>query len=192
MAAAAVRDHCRFLPARRGEGSRARRALHRALLHGVDDDQQFAAGLAANGAVVAAMQLSAEKEKRNGRRSWPDGLPQPGLQVDGLEQWLASMKPRSMVFQSVQPPIPEMYRAVRFFANTNLPADPTDGVYRREPLFAVFDGKVVPSEALAAWLVGHPGAAALSVETGAFRRGRPSRFPSTRTEERSCATGARR
>src|SRR5271157_4025864 len=137
---------------------------------GVDDDQQFAAGLAANGAVVAAMQLSAEK--RSGMvTSWPDGLPRPGLPVDGLEKWLASMRPGSLVFQSVQPPIPQMNNAVRFFANTNLPADPTDGVYRREPLFAVFDGKVVPSEALAAWLVGHPGAAAMSVRPGRFTVG---------------------
>jgi adenylate cyclase len=81
------------------------------------------------------------------------------------------MRPGSLVFQSVQPPIPQMNNAVRFFANTNIPADQTDGVYRREPLFAVFDGKVVPSEALAAWLVGHPGAAAMSVRPGRFTVG---------------------
>ncbi len=133
--------------------------------NGVEDDQRFAAGLAGNGAVVAAMQLSAEKGK-GAVAAWPEGLPVSGLQIEGLEQWLASCTPRSIVFQSVQPPIAELYPAVRFFANTNLPADPTDGVYRREPLFAVFDGKVVPSEALAAWQVGRAGAAALSIQPG--------------------------
>ena len=47
-----------------------------------------------------------------------------------------------MTYTSALFPIPGRYRAARFLANTNLPRDPADGVYRREPLFNTFDGRV--------------------------------------------------
>ena len=64
-------------------------------------------------------------------------------------------------------PIAAVRGSAAILANTNLPAD-SDGVYRREPLFSSFAGELVPSEALAAWMVARDdgGKGAISIAKG--------------------------
>ncbi len=145
--------------------------------YGVDDDKSFGEGLRQNGNVVGAMQLS-NHAAPGLAQTWPAGAAARALTVDGLEAWLARSRPAGMTYTRLEVPIPELLSSARFLATTNLPAD-ADGVYRREPLFSVFDNRVVPSEALAAWLIGHSPQSTLTIRPGQLTVGRhagPHRF----------------
>jgi len=133
--------------------------------YGVDDDRTFAKGLQRSANVVGAMQLSAGTPQGLAV-TWPVEAAAPTIPVEGLDAWLAISRPAGMVFKSAQTAIPGLLENARFMANTNLPPDSVDGVYRREPLFSIFDNRVVPSEALAAWLVGNPQAGRISIRLG--------------------------
>jgi adenylate cyclase len=133
--------------------------------YGVDDDTSFADGLRRNGSVVGVMQLSAHAARGLADR-WPADAAAPPIRIDGLEAWLARNHPAGMNFSRAQLPIPELLKNTQFLATTNLPSDRADGVYRREPLFSVFDNRVVPTEALAAWLIGHPNQGSLAIRPG--------------------------
>ena len=63
-------------------------------------------------------------------------------------------------------PIPELWKSASQLANADIAPDPSDRVYRRGALFSMFDGRVVPAEALAAYLAGNPGPRAISVSPG--------------------------
>jgi len=122
----------------------------------VAQNEQFGGSIGANGRVVAAMNL-ATKAGQGGDEAWPQGLPRTRLPVAGLGK--ASL--RGIDYPLAEFPIAAVRDTAAFLANTNLPPDP-DGVYRREPLFSVFAGEVVPTEALAAWLLGKGGSLAVA------------------------------
>jgi adenylate cyclase len=132
---------------------------------GVEDDARFREALKANGRTVGAMLLGAKKAAS---AAWPADLGDSRISVSGLDAWLAATRPDQVSFPRAEFPIPEIASGMTMLANTNLPPDAVDGVYRSEPLFNVFDGRVVPSEALAAYLVGNPGSHSLSVSPGAL------------------------
>jgi adenylate cyclase len=134
--------------------------------YGVYDDQSFAAALAGNGSVVGTVFMG---RKQGGTESWPEGVPEPGLSVTGLEAWLASSGSRAreaLTLTKATFPIPELSGSARLLANTYLTADRADGVYRRGQLFNLFDGRVVPSLALGTYLAGNPGGHDLRIERG--------------------------
>lgn len=128
----------------------------------VGQDEALGSSIKANGRVVAAVNLAARQGQAT---AWPEGAPRPQLEVSGLEAW----KPRDLDFSFAQFPIPTIANSALILANTNLPAEPYDGVYRREPLFASFAGHLVPSEALAAWMAG--GGSQVAVSPGRLRLG---------------------
>jgi len=130
------------------------------------DDRGFRDSLKNYGKAVGAMLLSATN--KNASASWLRGQPELALGVNGLDDWLASARPDQVSFPRAEFETPEIASGMSLLANTNLPPDAVDGVYRREPLFNVFDERVVPSEALAAYLVGAPGPHNLSVSPGAL------------------------
>ena len=125
----------------------------------VAQNEQFGEGIRNNGRVVAAMNL-ATKAGQGGDDAWPAGLPRTRLAVSGP----GKERLRGIDFPRAEFPITAVRDTAAFLANTNLPADP-DGVYRREPLFAVFAGEVVPTEALAAWALGKGGSLAVAPGT---------------------------
>jgi adenylate cyclase len=131
--------------------------------YGAEDDARFRASLAKEGRTVGAMLLSAKKSTA---ASWQAGAPESGLSIAGLDAWKAAEAPKSIAFPHAEFPIGEIASGMTILANTNLPADAVDGVYRRAPLFGLFDGRVVPTEALAAYLVGNPGKHGLSIAPG--------------------------
>jgi adenylate cyclase len=133
--------------------------------YGVDDDRAFADGLDRNGSVVGVMELSRHTGQGMAEK-WPPEAAAPALGIDGLDQWLAKNNSAALLYPSVQLPIAGLLKSARLLATTNLSPDKADGVYRRTPLFSIFDNRVVPTEALAAWLVGHPGTTPLAIKPG--------------------------
>jgi len=129
-------------------------------VYGVSDDQAFAAAAAKNGRIVAAMNFgSAMATEKN----WPGTDPRPPLQIAGLPEWIHDARPARLSFPLAEFPIPEVFESANTVANADLFADPVDGVYRRSALFNVFDGRVIPSQALAAYVAGNPGAHQFSI-----------------------------
>lgn len=133
--------------------------------YGVEDDECFARAIAESGRSVAAAFLADEGGTRS---AWPEGLAEPSFSVAGLPEWMAADRPRLIQFASADFPIDEVGRAAAAIANTNFTRD-RDGVYRRGSLFSVFDGRIVPSLGLAAYLAAHPGARGLAVVPGQLR-----------------------
>jgi adenylate cyclase len=131
--------------------------------YGVSDDKALGDSASSYGKVIGAMLLGSHMATET---SWPQGFPPPRLEITGAESWAAAQRPRGFDFPLAEFPIPELGAAAASLANTNLPADSVDGVYRREPLFSRFGGKLVPSEALAAYLVGEAGPHRLTVSKG--------------------------
>jgi adenylate cyclase len=128
----------------------------------VPDDEDFGKAIAENGKVVAAVFSGEGKGSR-----WPAGVPEPPLAIDGLDAWVRVCRPRRIDFPVAAFPVAEVAAAARVLASTNQEPD-TDGVYRRARLFSTFDGRVTPSEALAAFVADDPSSHTLAVRPGAF------------------------
>lgn len=133
--------------------------------YGQSDDERLAEAIHSNGSVVGAMLLGSQMANL---AAWPPDLARPKLAVEGLDAWLAAERPSFIGFPRAQFPIPELSQAYALLANTDIAPDTADGVYRRAALFSRFDGAVVPSEALAAYLVGNKGEHRLSIGRGAL------------------------
>ena len=132
-------------------------------VYGVSDDEAIGNAVAKNGHVVIAMNFgSAQATDRN----WPADYRGQPIVVSGLEDWVRRARPRALVFPMAEFPISELWKSASQLANADIAPDPTDRVYRRGSLFSVFDGRVVPAEALAAYLAGNPGPRMISVRPG--------------------------
>ncbi|MGA2974550.1 MAG: adenylate/guanylate cyclase domain-containing protein [Spirochaetia bacterium] len=140
---------------------------------GIDDDETFAKGITDNGRVVGIFSLGSNKDEGSAT-VWPGDVPAPALSIAGLPDWARKEKPKTLAFTNAQFPIPELSRSARMLASPKLFPDPVDSVYRREPLFNMFDGRVVPSEALAAWIVGNGGSGTIGIRPGVLTIGRVS------------------
>ena len=131
-------------------------------VYGVSDDEGFGKAVAEYGRVVGAVFPGDGKQT-----SWPADVPRPGVTIEGLEAWIAEARPEKIAFPVATFPIPELAGSARMLVNTNMDSD-SDKIYRRARLFTTFDGAVLPSEALAAYLVGSPGAHELSIRAGSL------------------------
>ena len=118
--------------------------------YGVADDQALAAEIRGFKHFVGAVFLS---EKTGSESRWPLFAPLPAVNVQGLDSWLAVTE--HTVFARASFPVAEISAAAGFLANVRLNPD-ADSVYRRAALFEVFDGKVLPSLALASFLAARP------------------------------------
>ncbi len=127
--------------------------------YGMEDDEAFARAVRDSGRVVAALQLSREQE---GSESWPSGAAEPpeagilpGSSVEDL--------PRAIL------PIPELATSAAALGNVLARPDP-DGINRRLPPLARFDGRTVPVLGLAAYALGE-GVRDLEIHPGEVRAG---------------------
>ena len=124
---------------------------------GVYDDELFGLAIEAGSEgspVVSAMRLSAQE----GEESWPEEeLRHP--RIEGLDEFIGENPEifEALNYPMAEFPIPEVMESVDMLGNVHLPGS-EDGVYRRLPLFSLFDGKVVPSMGLAAYLAATPDA----------------------------------
>jgi len=120
--------------------------------YGADDDRSFGEAIKIGPPFVGVAFLSSTAGTE---RQWPVSLPEPKFRVDGLIPWLKETgagKGRSP--QGVFP-IPEIATNSAVLTDTHLNPDP-DNVYRRIRLFSVFDGRILPSPALGAFLAASP------------------------------------
>ncbi len=132
-------------------------------VYGVSDDQAFAAAAAKNGRIVSAMNFGSEQATD---KTWPADDDRPRLEVAGLQDWIREARPSHLSFPLAEFPIPEVFKSASILANAYMAPDAADRVYRRGPLFNTFEGRVVPSEALAAYVAGNPGTHQFSISPG--------------------------
>jgi len=127
--------------------------------YGVADDQALALAIKSLPCFVAAVHLSKTEGSEN---RWPAFASTPALTIGGLERWLAEAEPNA--FSRASFPVPEITAASAGLGNVHMNPD-ADNVYRRAALFDVFDGRVVPSLALAGFRAANPGAK-LKIDAG--------------------------
>jgi len=116
--------------------------------YGVADDRSLASEIQKFDNFVGAVFLS---RKSGSEKKWPEAVPVPSLTIQGLDEWLA--RTGHEAFPRASFPVQEIAKAAGSLANVHLNPD-FDSVYRRIALFEVFDGKVLPSLALAGYLGG--------------------------------------
>jgi len=132
--------------------------------YGVADDQAFAAAIGEYKHFVGAVFLS---RTAGTEEAWPPFAPAPVSNIQGLETWLSETGHRP--FPRASFPVPEISSASALLANVQHDPD-FDTVYRRAAMFEVFNGRVIPSLALASYLTAHPGTP-LSISPGRFTVG---------------------
>lgn len=130
-------------------------------VYGVEDDAALAAAVADHGRFVSAIFPG----EQGSASSWPTDLPDPALEIAGLDRWMASRRPSGVSSARAAFPVTEIAAGSRVLANVNFEPD-DDGVYRRTRLFNLFDGRVVPSLALGAYLAGADAPVRVSVRPG--------------------------
>lgn len=121
--------------------------------YGVADDVALGNAASAGKEFVGALFLG---EKTGSVTSWPGGVAAKPPRILGLEKWLSEGRGRGGVTASRGLfPIPEIADRAATLADVQHNPDP-DGIYRRVRLFRIFDGKPVPSLALACFLAASP------------------------------------
>ncbi len=116
--------------------------------YGVEDDIALAEASDSYGRIAGAVSLGRETGNLT---AWPDKLPEPIFPMisrigTGQE---TPFFPRAVF------PIPELARTMKVLCNTQMNPDP-DGIYRRAPLAALFDGRLMPSLGIGAYLAAYP------------------------------------
>ena len=129
--------------------------------YGVADDRALASEIQKFDNFVGAVFLS---QKSGSEKKWPEAVLAPSLKIEGLDEWLAGTGHEP--YPQASFPVPEIAKAAGSLANVHLNPD-FDSVYRRVALFEVFDGKVLPSLALAGYL-GSRRDAPLKITEGRF------------------------
>jgi adenylate cyclase len=118
--------------------------------YGVADDRSLAEAMRDYGYFIGAVFPS---RTEGGRKNWSAFAAEPKFRVTGLEAWLAQTK--KAAFPRASFPVEEISAAAGFLANVHLNPD-SDSIYRRASLFEIFDGRFIPSPALASYLAKRP------------------------------------
>lgn len=129
--------------------------------YGVDDDAALANAASEFGRLAGAVFLS---KHGGGSTRWPSQMPSQDFKISGLRSWLNSTNTDDIVFPKATMPINELARTSAVLSNVHLNPD-ADGVYRRTKLFGIFDGEVLPSLGLGAYLAAYP-KAQMQIESG--------------------------
>ncbi len=132
--------------------------------YGVADDQAFGSALGGFGHAVAAVYPGTDKV---GVKSWPESVPVPPVSVSGLDQWLTPKLSGELTSPYARFPIPEVSQNAAVLGSVSFTNDP-DGVYRRGRFFRIFDGKLLPSMALAMFTAGAAKPPAVSIAPGSL------------------------
>lgn len=119
-------------------------------MYGVEDDDLFGASIAGRADFVAACFTGEQAEQAV---QWPAEAPRPPWRVDGLDAWLTDERRAELVDPAAAFPVPPVRAASVALGTVRLVPD-RDGVFRRIAPFRMFDGEVVPTLGLAAYLVG--------------------------------------
>ena len=120
--------------------------------YGAADDRSFGEAIKKAPPFVGSMFLS---DSAGADRQWPAFLPEPKFRVDGIIPWLKETGAGGGHSPQGVFPVPEVAANSTVLADTHLNPDP-DNVYRRIRLLSVFDGRILPSPALGAFLAAAP------------------------------------
>ncbi len=115
--------------------------------YGVEDDLSFGAAIAETAGFVNTIFLGHEHGIAAG---WPEYLP-ARMRIAGLNEWLVLPGRASLIISKAIFPVPQVATNAALLGNVEAEPDP-DAIFRRMPLFAVFDGRPVPTLGLAAGL----------------------------------------
>ncbi len=129
-------------------------------LYGVDDDRVFGEAIRRGAPFVAAVLAGGDQGETT---RWPEGEGPSPPAVEGLERWRSRAPASRAVF-----PVQDVAAGAAMFGNVRGLPDP-DGVYRRGLVFQEFDGRVVPSLGIAAYLAGRRAPSRLELEPGGLR-----------------------
>jgi len=131
--------------------------------YGVDDDRAFGEAIAQTTGFVNTIFLGRETGQTT---TWPTNIAAASVKIPNLEAWLAAGAHKRLIMPKAIFPIPEVATNATLLGNVEARPD-TDAIFRRLPLFSVFDGQVVPTFGLAAYLAAASGTT-LSLEPGAL------------------------
>jgi len=120
--------------------------------YGVGDDQALGRAASGHGGFVGALFLG---DRTGDATGWPQGLPPFPLAIDGLDPSRTRAQ-AGVTMSRASFPVPEIASSAAILADVRQDPDP-DGIYRRVRLFRIFDGRAVPSLALASLLAASPG-----------------------------------
>ncbi len=122
--------------------------------YGVGDDRALGSAVGRYKGFVGALFLA---DRAGSTTVWPPDLPSFPLPIDGLDPSGPGSPARDRVTaHRASFPVPEIASQTAILADVQHDPDP-DGVYRRVRLFRIFDGRAVPSLALASLLAASPG-----------------------------------
>lgn len=119
-------------------------------LYGVGDDKAFSEGIKRGSPFVAAV-IAAGKDREF--KAWPKTPTPQQPSIQGMDAWMT----QNSHFQgekSATFPIPEVMGSAALLGNVSSLPD-KDGIYRRNSLFRLLDGQVLPSLGLANYLAGN-------------------------------------
>jgi adenylate cyclase len=122
--------------------------------YGVADDLALAQAAREFGRLVLPVFLGRETGET---QSWPDFSPTRNPVLSGAPAWRSQRGLSAPELPRASFPVVELATAAALLGNVHQNPD-SDGIYRRIGLFALFDGRPVPSLALAAYLAAYPGA----------------------------------
>jgi len=128
------------------------------------DDQTLGQAISQGPPFAGAVVLG---KQTGGATAWPPELAGKTITIAGLDDWLAQAG-EGVAAGRAALPVPEVAAAVTLMGNVAEEAEP-DQVVRRAGLFRVFDGRTVPSLALAAYLTADR--PSLSIEPGRLHVG---------------------
>lgn len=118
--------------------------------YGLGDDEALGKALAALPDNVVAVFTGTQAGQTD---VWPEDVPPPRWQIEGLEQWLDEARRAVLADPNASFPVTDIRKGAATLAAVRVEPDP-DGVIRRIAPFRLFDGKVLPTLGLAAYLVG--------------------------------------
>ncbi|MCX6992418.1 MAG: adenylate/guanylate cyclase domain-containing protein [Kiritimatiellaeota bacterium] len=116
--------------------------------YGMDDDRAFGTAIAQTTGFVSTIFLGRETGQTT---TWPTNILASPVKIRDLQAWLATGNHNRLVMPQAVFPIPEVATNVTLLGNVEARPD-ADAIFRRMPLFAVFDRQVVPTLGLAAYL----------------------------------------
>lgn len=117
--------------------------------YGVFDDEAFKTSIENSDAFVGSLFLGNEEDSQ-----WIDDLPQKEINIPGLDNWQDRNSQYIKNYSGIRYPIDEVTYGAKMLGNVRSEPE-RDGVYRNGKLFYVYKDKVVPSLALASYLVGN-------------------------------------
>jgi adenylate cyclase len=116
--------------------------------YGVNDDQSFSKAAESFGKVAGSVSLGHET---GNQVDWPKGIKDPIFRVIPLDNPIRSLP----TFPRAAFPVPELASSMNVLCNTHMNPD-SDGIYRSAPIAALFDGRMVPTLGIGAFLSANP------------------------------------